>query len=116
MASGLNFQNILSIDKVFSTLVGKPFFKQIKQFKWRLAEKPGDEFEVCHDDLNKLQEFFDLRHQLIHNPNADLMQTSEIVMDKISSILNVIMASDLVLIQFIDENIDPEISFKNNSG
>jgi len=110
VASSLSFQNTQSIEKVFSTLIGKPFFKQAKQLKWRLAEKPVNEFEITHEDINTLQEIFDERHQLIHNPNRHFILSEETIMDKIGSILGVIMASDLVLIQFINENIDPELS------
>ncbi len=110
VASSLSFQNIQSIDKVFSTLIGKPFFKQAKKLKWRLAKKPESEFEITHEDINTLQEIFEERHQLIHNPSKHFELSEEIIMGKINSIFCVIMASDLVLTQFINENIDPELS------
>lgn len=113
VVSSLNFQSMQSIEKVFSTLIGKPFFKQAKQMKWRLKEKPENEFEITHENINALQEIFEVRHQLIHNPGKHFTLSEEIVMDKINSILGVIMASDLVLIRFINENIDPEISSNN---
>lgn len=109
VASSLNFQNIQSIEKIFSILIGKPFFKQAKQLKWRLKEKPESESEILQADIQALQEVFEERHQLIHNPNRKFSRTIEDIEDKINSVLGVIMASDLVLIEFINENTDPEV-------
>lgn len=110
VASSLNFQNIQSIEKIFSILLGKPFFKQAKQLKWRLAEDPESESEISQLDIQALQEVFEERHQLIHNPNRQFSKTIENIEDKINSVLGVIMASDLVLTQFINENTDPKIA------
>jgi hypothetical protein len=110
VANNLSFQNISNIEKTFSTLTGKPFFKKAKQMKWRLKDKPELECEINHTDIETLQEIFEERHLLIHNPNSDLKASLISTEERIDSILGVIMASDLVLTQFINENIDPEIS------
>jgi len=110
VASSLSFQNTQSIDKIFTILIGKPFFEHAKQLKWRLAENPKNEFEITHEDIKTLQEIFEERHQLIHNPSRHFTLSEEIIMDKIGSVLGIIMASDLVLTQFINENIDPELT------
>ncbi|WP_269621128.1 hypothetical protein [Zhongshania sp. BJYM1] len=116
VASNLSFQNIGNIEKVFSTLIGKPFFKQAKQLKWRLKEKPETECEINHSDIDTLQEVFEERHLLIHNPNGNLSASLASTEERINSIFGVVMASDLVLTQFINENIDPEISSNKSSN
>lgn len=110
VASSLSFQNIHNIDKTFTILIGKPFFKQAKQIKWRLADQPKTESEISHSDIQALQDLFDERHQLIHNPNIDFSTSINEIENKIDSVLGVIMASDLVMIQFINENLDPEVA------
>jgi hypothetical protein len=110
VANSLNFQNIQSIDNNFSILIGKPFFNQTKKLKWRFKDKPETESEISHANILALQEIFEARHQLIHNPERNFSKTIEDIEDKIDSALGLIMASDLVLIQFINENVDLEVT------
>jgi hypothetical protein len=116
VASNLSFQNINNIEKTFSTLTGKPFFKEAKQLKWRLADKPETESEISHADIEILQEIFEERHLLIHNPSNHLKVSLNSTEERIDSVLGVIMASDLVLTQFINKNIDPDLSSNNSSN
>jgi hypothetical protein len=109
VASNLGFQNINNIERTFSTLIGKPFFKQTKQMKWRPANESEKISEISHFDIETLQEIFEERHLLIHNPNSQLKVTLSSTEKRIESIIGVIWASDLVLTQFIDENIAPEL-------
>ncbi len=106
VASNLSFQSVKNIDKTFTILLEKPFLKQVKQMKWRLKEKPEIEYEVTHNDIENLQSIFEERHQLIHNPNAHLTTSMYEIKEKMNSISLVIMASDLVLTQFINEHHD----------
>lgn len=109
VSSNLSFQNINNIEKTFTTLIGTSFFKQAKQLKWRLKDKPEVECEIFHSDFEAMQEVFKERHLLIHNPNRNLSTSLGSTEDRINSIMGVVIASDLVLMQFINENIDPEI-------
>lgn len=109
VANSLSFQNIENIEKTFSTLIDKPFFKQAKQLQWRLKDNPEVECKIEHSDIENLEGIFQERHLLIHNPNRNLSTSLISTQDRITSVLGVVMASDLVLTRFIDENIDPEI-------
>ncbi len=109
VADALSFQNIGSIEKTFSTMIDKPFFKEIKQLEWRLKEKPEVKCKIDHSDIQDLEGVFQERHLLIHNPNRGLSTSLNSTQERINSALGVIMASDLVLTRFINENIDPEI-------
>ena len=115
ISSSLSFQNIESIDKVFSILTGNQFFKQAKQLKWRLTEKPENEFQINNEDLKALQEIFDERHQLIHNPSRNFTVSEEIIISKIDSIFGVIVASNIIITNFINDNIDNKILSKIKS-
>ena len=49
-----------------------------------------------------------MRHELIHNPNANHSINQDIYF-KIQAAQNVVMFSDFVLGQYISDNIDPKI-------
>jgi hypothetical protein len=110
VANSLSFQNISSIENVFSTLIGKPFFKQVQQVRARVKENPEIEYQIDYSNIETMQEIFEERHLLIHNPNRNLSTSLASTEERINLILGVIGSSDLVLKQFINENIDPEIS------
>ena len=108
IANNLSFQNTYNIDKVFSIIIEEPFFKKIKSGKYRFKDNPKKEFSLEHKQLDLLQELFDMRHELIHNPNANHSINQDIYF-KIQAAQNVVMFSDFVLGQYISDNIDPKI-------
>ena len=110
VANSLNFQNTQSIEKIFTILIGQSFFKQARQLKWRLKEDPYTESEISYADIEALQQVFDERHQLIHNPSKSFLTTASEMDCKMNSVCGVIMASDLVMTQFINDNVDPEVA------
>lgn len=116
VASNLSFQNIRNINKTFSTLIGKPFFREAKQIKMRIETKPDFEFEMEQSDIDTLQEIFEERHLLIHNPNMNSRTSLSSAEDRIYSLWVVIMASDAVLNMFINKNIDPKIRPNNSTN
>jgi len=114
ISNNLNFQNTQNIEKVFTILLGKSFFKELKTTKWRLSKSPENEYEISHADIEALQELFDERHKLIHNPHKHFSLKKELILEKIDTALGIIIASDIVISNFINENIDPELT-KNGS-
>lgn len=113
VANDLSFQNIGNIEKTFSILIDKPFLKQAKLLKWRLKDQPEVECNIDHSDIENLEAIFKERHLLIHNPSMGLSKSLFSIHERIDSVLGVIMASDLILTQFINENADPETSVGN---
>jgi hypothetical protein len=109
IASNHSFQNTNNIDRVFTIITEKPFLKQVRQMKWRLKDKPESESEVTHEDLLALQDLFEYRHTLIHNPNQSLKAPIRDIEKQINSALGVVMASDLIMSQYLNANIDPEL-------
>lgn len=110
IASNHSFQNTDTIDKVFTIVIGKPFFKQVRHIKWRLKDNEHSESEATQEDILALQDLFEYRHLLIHNPNQSLKASIEVIENQINSIFGVVMASDLIMSQYINENIDPELN------
>ena len=108
VANSINFQNIQSIEKIFSILIGTSFFKQVKRQKWRVP-MIKEEIYITEENINSLQEFFDVRHQLIHNPNSSVVLTEEIITENLGYTIGIIISSNMVLMKFIDENIDPSV-------
>lgn len=116
VANSLSFQNIENIEKTFSTLIDKPFFKQTKQITWRLKDNPEVECNIDHSDIERLESIFKERHLLIHNPNRGLSTSLISTQERIDSVLGVVMASDLILTQFINGNTDSEILSRKQSN
>lgn len=110
IADNLSFQNIDSIERVYSHIIGTRFWKEIRNVKWRLKESPENEYEASHDDIAALKSVFELRHQLIHNPSSNFLVSRETISDNLNSVLAVVMASDLVISQHITSNLDPELA------
>ncbi|MFT6910355.1 MAG: hypothetical protein ACJAS1_007083 [Oleiphilaceae bacterium] len=110
IASDHSFQNTNTIDKVFTIVIGKPFFKQVRHIKWRLKDNEQSESEATQEDILALQDLFEYRHLLIHNPNQSLKASIEVIENQINSIFGVVMASDIIMSQYINENIDPELN------
>ena len=107
IANNHSFQNTNTIDKVFTIIIDKPFLKQVRQIKWRLKDKPETEAEATQEDILALQDLFEYRHLLIHNPNKSLKASIGIIEDQINSACGVVMASDLIMSQYLNDNIDP---------
>ncbi|WP_024851266.1 HEPN domain-containing protein [Hydrogenovibrio kuenenii] len=112
VASNLNFQSVKNIDKYFSILLQNKFLDEIKSLHYRIKDKPATETQITFKEINDLNYIFNLRHQLIHNPNLKISINEDELLEKIDSINGVVMASDLVVRQFVLKNVDPEIEEK----
>jgi hypothetical protein len=111
IASNQSFQNIKSIDTVFTTLIGVPFWKQAKTLQYRMPEVTGETVhKTTHDQIEDMSALFRLRHQLIHNPSAQWILNKDEVGRQIDSVCAVILASDILINNWMIENIDPELN------
>ncbi|WP_323664904.1 HEPN domain-containing protein [Aliarcobacter butzleri] len=115
ITDNLNLQNINNIDKTFTILIGKPFLKEIKEIKWRIKDLSETESQITDNMMKGLSEIIEERHSLIHNPHSKLLLSEESILKNIDSIYGIILASDLVLTKFINENLDLELLSKKNN-
>lgn len=104
IVSSQSFQSIETIDKVFSTLLEKSFLTEIQQIKWKFNLEDKKEFSISNHEIKIVKELFKERHQLIHNPRMQYSFTKEEIEVKDVAIFGLIMASDLIFIQFINKN------------
>jgi len=102
----LNFQNLKTIDKVFSTITQQKIFELLDSNKFYQG-KPED-YEVYpldKDWYSKLEEYLDLRHNLTHDFNPRLKIDSKRVIELHENLMAFIIAMDICLEwNFIQEN------------
>lgn len=109
VSSAQSFQNVEKIEKVFSKLLGKSFWSCILELKVSInltpngVEETWNEFSWTHNDLSGLKAFFELRHELTHNPARRNFITSDVV-DNLGKAASMVFGSDFVLNSLINEN------------
>ncbi len=116
VTNGLSFQNIESIERVFSKFLKKGFWSSLNGMQFRFKNMP-EKIAIYEDKyLQSLKFLFNLRHELVH----DAAKRKFIDFNLIEHIDNAsfcIMFSNIVLLNMINENIDPELELdklKNN--
>jgi hypothetical protein len=98
-----SFQNIASIDKVFSPLTGTKFFNAIIKFNIVLHEfSPELSFAELKIDLTKaLSEIYELRHKIVHE-----CEPGELSKERIIQYQKVIYIFATTLIDYLDTRED----------
>lgn len=107
--AGLSFQRMDTIEKVFSTLINKPFWKSIVPVQIRLADDHTKQFEVTDRHIKSLRSLLGLRHELVHDPDKHKHRLTEEEISWLYDAGLLMFACDIVLSQFIEANIDPEL-------
>lgn len=109
VVDGCNFQNLDVVSSVFSKLLGKSLWETVFSFKWRIADTPEKEYQADKTHLQALQRSIALRHELIHNPDLTVVRLTETQRSDLNSAAFLVCCCDLVLSQFISDNLDDEI-------
>ncbi|PTO95124.1 hypothetical protein CWO08_12380 [Vibrio sp. 10N.286.48.B8] len=105
ISTSLGFQNTDNINKVFSTLLGDRFIPNLLKLKWKLAKDSDEEASKLYmSDVENLQELFDIRHHLIHNPHKMSTIPDEKIEVLFESMYGFILASDFAFTEFINAN------------
>jgi hypothetical protein len=110
-----NFQNLNSINKVFSSLIKEHFFDSLynREFEVRLSENdeyPLATFKLDPDWYEKLDEYLKLRHNLTHDFNPKLRIKPEKIDNLHENLTLVIGAVDTI---FYEEILWPYLRKKN---
>jgi hypothetical protein len=111
---GLSFQRVDTVERVFSALLGKPFWKSVAPVQVRVKDEPSKVLEIKPEAVSKYGQLLQLRHQLIHNPDAHKRELSAEELDWLYETPALILACDLLLTSYISENIDPELKKEPN--
>jgi hypothetical protein len=98
-----NFQNISEIDKVFSAIIGKPFWKAV--FAQNVfTEREGTKIPLTEDALGDFGRLLNLRHELTHDPDHKRRNLTEEELAMIRSIPTLIFACDFIIIGYVMAN------------
>lgn len=108
IAANQSFQNSGSIDSVFSKFLGKSLWSAVIGMQVRVKDDPQTEETFEPYLLTDLKSLFALRHELVHDPSQDTV-FSQAIVNQIASSGFLTFGSDVVLMQMIHENLDPEI-------
>lgn len=112
---GLSFQRVDTVERVFSALLGKPFWKSVAPVQARVKDEPSKVVEIKPEAVSKYGHLLQLRHELIHNPDAHKRELSAEELDWLYETPALILACDLLLSSYISENVDPELRREQNA-
>lgn len=107
--AGLSFQRMDTIEKMFSTLINKPFWKSAVPVQIRLKDDHTKQFEVTDRHVKSLRSLLALRHELVHDPDKHKHKLTEEEISWLYDAGLLMFACDIVLNQFIAANIDLEL-------
>jgi len=109
IVSNQSFQNIDVIDSVFSKFLKKGLWKSIVGMEIRVKDKPDTETKFTSDMLKELNNLFNLRHELVHNPDNNRKIITREFHESLASAFHMLLGSDLILGGMISEHIDPDL-------
>lgn len=112
---GLSFQRVDTIEHVFSALLGRPFWKSVAPLQVRLKDKPSNVLEIKPEAVTKYGRLLQLRHELIHNPDAHKRELSAEELDWLYETPALILACDILITSFLSTNIDPDLKKTRNA-
>jgi len=100
-----NFQNLKSIDKVFSVLIKENFLDSLSERDFIITEEDKtDPFRLDKNWYSNLEYYLKLRHDLIHDFDPKLRISQEEILELHLNLIDVILAVDTV---FADEIFKP---------
>ena len=108
ISASQSFQNIESIDAVFSTFLGKGLLTELLKLRLRVADKPETEIGFEPKDLENVKRLFALRHELVHDP-SQVTAFNQQCYDQLHSALILVCGSEALLMPMIFDNKDPEL-------
>ncbi len=112
----LSFQNLKSVNRAYSTLIGKDFFNALKNREFKsLIAKPIP-FKLDQDYTEKLDKLFQLRHNIVHDVDFALNIDKIQLEDYISNLLLFVVAVDIYMHrEIIEPNLKDELKGPKHS-
>ena len=103
-----NFQNLKSIDKVFSVVIKENFFNDLHGRDFAIGEKKTESniFRLDEGWYEKLEAYLKLRHDLIHDYNPKMRIKREVIEELHLNLTDVVIAIDIV---FAEEIFKPNV-------
>ena len=107
IAANQSFQNVNSIDSVFSKFLGNSIWKELFDFRIRFTDDPLKTEHTFEETLvADLDRLFNLRHELVHDPKVSVDFDAE-TETLIVSAAYVVFGVDFILMNMIANNECP---------
>jgi hypothetical protein len=103
----ISFQRLNQVNSVFSAVIGKDFFSTLKTYTCYQGKK--NEFKLDSNCISKLQEYFDLRHNMVHDWDPKPHVTAKRIFELHINLIRFIVASNEILEDFLFENLKDEL-------
>jgi len=111
-----NFQNLSSINKVFSTIVGEDLFELLNKNKFHRGEPEDFTVPLRSDWYPMMKEYLDLRHTLTHDYTLKSKIDSQRIRELHNNLECFVIAMDIcIFYNFIKPRVETEIQNKKRS-
>ena len=109
ISANQSFQNIESIDAVFSKFLKKSLWGKVIGMQVRIKDHPDNVSAFEASDLDGLSKVFNIRHELVHNPNSK----EKIITEEFVNLLQIshymVFGSNIVITEMINTNMDKSL-------
>lgn len=109
ISANQSFQNIESIDAVFSKFLKKSLWGKVIGMQVRIKDNPDNVSAFEASDLDCLSKVFNIRHELVHNPNSK----EKIITEEFVNLLQIshymVFGSNIVITEMINTNMDKSL-------
>ena len=113
VSGNISFQNIESIDKVFSKFLNKKgLWSSLDGMRIRFDKDDKKQAHFQPEYVNSLKVIFQLRHELVHDPAKTNFLNQKLINELDNSIFCIIF-SDIILNNILNDNIETEIDSLN---
>lgn len=109
VVDSFNFQNPAIIASVFGKLMRKSLWESVIGMHLRVKDQPETEITLESEHLAAFERSLRLRHELIHNPDLTRVKLSPSEWTDLHLIAVLVFGCDVVIMNFISENLDEEI-------
>lgn len=113
VSGNISFQNIESIDKIFSKFLNKKgLWSSLHGMKIRFNKDNKKQAHFKPEYINSLKAIFQLRHELVHDPAKTNFLNKDLIKELDDSILCIIF-SDIILNNILNDNMETNIDSLN---
>jgi len=112
----MSFQSLEQITSVYDSFVDTKFSKEIQEHQYRMKDYPDDIMKVTDVTLKGLSEIFELRHEIIHNPNVKMLNEQVLDINKyIDIVWSFMFCANAIIENFIGNNLKDSIEIESHS-
>lgn len=103
-ASQFNFQELESIQKAFSSLLGRDFISELKRYRWIYGDRKNEFIQLDKDFYIKLERILNLRHNFTHDINFKDFISKKEIKDISSNLFTFVSLVNFFLSDYFLEN------------